>query len=149
MNKAFIREPEFDGRAYCPRCGSIGTAVGEAVLDHHIRPESRRRLGDAAWFCGFARCDAAYFDLLERLVTVEELQAAVYPKDPRAPVCPCFGFTLDDVDADIAEHSPSRTRELLAKSKTPDARCATLAADGQCCIAELQRLYIRGVSAGK
>ncbi|MBW3598085.1 MAG: hypothetical protein KY475_12505 [Planctomycetes bacterium] len=147
MNKAFIREPEFDGRAYCPRCGSVGEAVGEATLDHHIRPEARGHLGDSAWFCSFAKCEAAYFDLLERVVTVAELQQAVYPKDPSAPVCACFGFGRDEIDADVAERSPTRIRELLAKSKSSDARCAVLAADGQCCMAEVQRLYIRGVSA--
>lgn len=28
MNKAFLREPEPDGRAYCPWCQSLGEAVG-------------------------------------------------------------------------------------------------------------------------
>ena len=120
--------------------------MGEATLDHHIRPEARPHLGDSAWFCGFARCEAAYFDLLERVVTADELQAPVYPKDPAAPICACFGFTRDEVDADIAERSPTRVRELLARSKSAEARCARLAADGQCCMAEVQRLYIRGVS---
>lgn len=146
MNKAFVREPEFSGQAYCPRCGSVGTAVTEPVLDYQVKPEFRSRLGQAAWFCGYARCDIAYFDLLERVVTVAELQRAVYPKDPLAPVCACFDFTLDDLDADVEEKTPTRIRALLAKSKTPDAHCSTLAADGQCCMAEVQRLYMRGIS---
>jgi hypothetical protein len=146
MNKAFVREPEFDGRAYCPRCGTLGTAVGEAALDRHVQPRSQTRLGESAWFCGFARCDVAYFDLLERVVEVGELRQAVYPKDPSAPICACFGFTLDDLDADVRERAPTRVRELLAKSKSKDARCRVLAADGQCCMAEVQRLYLRGIA---
>ena len=27
MNKAFVREPDFDGRAFCPRCGALGLPV--------------------------------------------------------------------------------------------------------------------------
>ncbi len=147
MNKAFVREPEFDGRAYCPQCGTLGVAVGEAVLDRHVQPTARTRLGDAAWFCNFARCDVAYFDLLERVVTASELQQAIYPKDPTAPLCACFGFTRDELDADVQEKSPRRIRELLARSKSPEARCSALAADGQCCLAEVQRLYLRAINA--
>jgi hypothetical protein len=148
MNKAFVREPEFDGRAYCPRCGSLGTAVGAMTLDHHVRPESRAIMRDSAWFCGFARCEVAYFDLLERVVPVSELRHPVYPKDPSAAICPCFGFTPDDVDAAIQDRSPASIRELLAKSKSEEARCGVLAPDGECCLREVQRLYIRGTNAG-
>lgn len=148
MNKAFVREPEPDGRAYCPGCGSLGTAVGEATLDQHVRSEHRTTLGDSAWFCGFARCPVAYFDLYERMVPVSQLRGAIYPKDVNAPICPCFGFTLDDVDQAIDQRSPATIRELLEKSKSSEARCATLAPDGQCCLREVKRLYIRGTSDG-
>ena len=146
MNKAFVREPEFDGRAYCPRCGSLGTPVSKAALDHHVQQRSRSRMGDSAWFCSFARCDVVYFDLLECFVTVSELQSTVYPKDAAAPICACFGFTLEDIEADVRQGTPTRIRELLAKSKSDDAQCHTLAADGRCCMREVQRLYMRRIS---
>lgn len=143
MNKAFVREPEFDGRAYCPQCGSLGTPVSSAVLDQHVQQQSRPPMGDSAWFCDFARCDVAYFDLFERAVAVSELRSAVYPKDAASPICACFGFTLEDIEADAREGTPTRIRELLAKSKSSDAQCHTLAADGRCCIREITRLYMR------
>lgn len=146
MNKAFIREPEFDGRAYCPRCGALGTLVDKETLDHHLAPTARLQMGDLAWFCGFARCDVAYFDLFDRLTTADNLQNPVYPKDPAAPVCACFGFTIDEIDADVADGTPTRIRKLLEKSKSPDAHCRTLAADGRCCMREVQRLYMRRIS---
>ena len=146
MNKAFVREPESDGRAYCSRCGALGVAVGKATLDHHIHSDFRVKIGDAAWFCGFAGCDVAYFDLFERVVLVSELQHPIYPKDASVAICSCFGFTVEDVDAAIQERSPLRIRELLAKSKSAQANCGTLAPSGQCCLQEVQRLYIRGVS---
>lgn len=142
MNKAFVREPEFDGKAYCPQCGSLGAAVGEAALDYHVQPAIRTRLGDAAWYCGFAKCDVAYFDLFESSVSVDELASPVYPKHTEAPICACFGFTIDDLEADASDGTPSRIRELLAKSKSSDANCRVLAADGQCCMREIQRLYM-------
>ena len=146
MNKAFVREPEFDGRAYCLRCGSLGTPVNEATLDRHVRKQARARMGDSAWFCAYARCEVAYFDLFERFVVVGELQSAVYPKDAAAPICACFGFTLEDVKADVREGTPTRIRELLAKSKSSEAQCRALAVDGRCCLREVQRLYIKRIA---
>ena len=143
MNKAFVREPESDAQAYCPRCGSLGTPVNAAAMDTHIRPDVRRRMGDAAWFCAFARCDVAYFNTFEAVVTVGELKTPVYPKDLDAPICACFGFTRDDVEADAREGVPTRIRALLARSQSHEARCHTLAADGKCCMREVQRLFMK------
>lgn len=143
MNKAFVREPEFDGRVLCPQCGALGVAVAAPTLDSYVREDSRRRLGDSAWFCNFARCDVAYFDQLEAVVEVDELTTPIYPKDLDAPICPCFSFTLDEIEADVRDTKPRRIRELLAKSQSSAARCASLAADGQCCLPEVQRLYVK------
>jgi hypothetical protein len=145
MNKAFVREPEFDGRAFCPQCGSLGIPVNKATLDRHVHKQSRPRIGESAWFCDFARCNVAYFDLFERFVTVDELQSSVYPKDTAAPICACFGFRLEDIDADVRQGTPTRIRELLAKSKSNEAQCHTLAADGRCCVREVRRLYMRRI----
>lgn len=146
MNKAFVREPEFDGKAYCPKCGSLGTAVSDPTLDQHVQESRRSRLGDAAWFCSFAKCDIAYFDLFESSVSVNELQTPVYPKDADAPICACFGFTIEDLESDVTDGQPARIRELLAKSKSNGANCRVLAADGQCCMREVQRLYMTRIN---
>ena len=143
MNKAFVREPDFDGKAFCPRCGTLGVPVEHGPLDTHIKETSRSKMGDTAWFCGFGRCEVAYFNLFEAVVMVDELQAPVYPKDLDAPMCACFGFGYDDVQADVREGAPLRIRELLAKSKSSDARCTAMAADGRCCMGAVQELYMR------
>ena len=62
MNKAFVREPEFDGRLYCPHCGTLGIAVGVGPLDTHIGPDARAKVGDAAWYCPYRQCEVAYFN---------------------------------------------------------------------------------------
>jgi hypothetical protein len=143
MNKAFVREPEFDGRAFCPRCGNLGTPVEAGPLDTHIRPESRGKMHDAAWFCNFARCDVAYFNLFDAVVLVDELNAPVYPHDPDAPICACFGLTYDDVAADVRDDQPTRIRKLIAQMKSSEPRCYTLAADGRACLSAVQELYMR------
>lgn len=143
MNKAFVREPDFGGRAFCPRCGTEGIPVTSLVLDTHIRSESRSKMQDSAWYCNFARCDVAYFDLLEEVISTEELQTQAYPYDLEAPLCVCFGFTYDEVEADVADGTPTRIRQLLAKSQSSAADCQRLAVDGRCCMSEVQKLYMQ------
>jgi hypothetical protein len=117
--------------------------VGKGPLDNHIRAESRSRLQDNAWFCSHPGCEVAYFNLFERIVLVSELKASVYPSDPDAPICACFGFSYDDVEADVRDAQPTRIRQLLARSRSSEARCQTLAVDGQCCLREVQRLFMK------
>ena len=143
MNKAFVREPEFDGRAYCPRCGTVGTAVDTRPLDPHIPAEFRAKMHDSAWYCGFAGCEVAYFNVLETVVVMDELNAPIYPDDLDAPLCACFGFRYEDVEADVSASQPVRIRQLLAKSQSSEARCQILAVDGKCCLTEVQKLYLK------
>lgn len=143
MNKAFVREPDDDGRGFCPRCGSLSTPVGAAPLDAHVRPTARGKLGQTAWFCSYPPCEVAYFDQLGGVVRTEELQGPVYPKFVEAPVCPCFNFTLEEIEADAEANVPTRIRELLVKSQSPAARCSILAADGRCCLTEVKRIYLK------
>ena len=97
----------------------------------------------SAWYCPYSRCDAAYFNLFESVVLISELAKPVYPYDLDAPICGCFGFAYDDVEADVSEGTPTRIRELLARSQSPEAQCARLAVDGRCCMSTVQELYMR------
>ena len=85
----------------------------------------------------------AYFNLFESVVTLAELNGPVTPKDPQVPLCACFGLTREDVEADVRDGTPTRIRTLNAKATSPEARCATLAASGQCCMTEVRKLYMK------
>jgi hypothetical protein len=148
LNKAFVKEPDPDARVSCPRCGNLATEVGRGPLDTHVLPEHRQRLGDRAWCCSSESCDVVYFDAFGQSVRVVELRKAVYPYKPDAPLCACFGLTMDDIEADVNDGVPVRIRELYAKSQSAEARCATLAVDGQCCLREVQRIYLKWRSQG-
>lgn len=143
MNKAFLREPDDNGDRNCPKCGSLGVPVSSDVLTRQIQPSARSDLSDTAFFCPFARCEVAYFDLFERTAPVDRLNAPVWPKDSDALLCACFGLTANDIEDDLSEGKPTRVRVLLERAKTPAAQCAALAADGRCCVAEVQRYYLR------
>ena len=107
MNKAFVREPESDGRQLCPRCNSLGLPVGAGPLNKYIRPEFRAKMPESAWFCNFPRCEVAYFNEFEEVILADELVCPVYPKDFDAPICACFGLTYDDVEADVRDGKPN------------------------------------------
>ena len=97
----------------------------------------------SAFFCPFAKCEVVYFDMFERRVTVDQLRHGVYPKDPQAPICGCYGMTLAEVEADAQAGEVARVRELLSKAKSGHAPCRTESASGQPCTAEVQRAYMR------
>jgi hypothetical protein len=142
MNKAFVREPDSTD-VFCPRCGAIGTSALWSAVETHVPAESRRDLAAAAYFCPTPGCEVAYFDAFEATVATTNLAAPVFPKDPTAPLCACFGLTTADVEADVEEGVPRRIRELLAKSKSPAARCELASPTGRCCIPEVQKAYFK------
>lgn len=141
MNKAFVREPERTAE-YCPRCGSQGEQVGAEVLGFYLTDEQRRTLAEPANFCPSPQCAVAYFDGFERFVLATALSRPVYPKDATAPVCACFGLTCRDIEQDVAEAVVTRTKAAVEKAKSPDARCAHMAANGRSCVAYVQKYYM-------
>jgi len=142
VNKAFVREPDTND-VLCPRCGAAGVSVMRMTFEAHAPAEARRPLAASVYFCATPNCPVAYFDAFEATVLADALGRPVYPKDPSAPLCPCFGLTLDDVEADVAEATPRRIRELLAKSKSAAARCEELSPTGRSCIPEVQKCYFK------
>ena len=142
MNKAFVKELDnTEGR--CPRCGSPGTAVYQTTLQAHLSAEQLQNLTDSAFFCSQPRCPVVYFDLFDRVVEESAVAVPVYPKNPAAPLCYCFGLTCEDVEQDLAEGVVTRTRGCIERAKSNDARCGTAAPSGQPCVAEVQRYYMK------
>lgn len=143
MNKAFLREPDDNGQRFCPTCGSLGTAVSGDTWRAQVAEPGRIQLAEPAYFCSFARCDTVYFDEFERVVSTAELARGVYPKDPSAPLCGCFGLTCDDVDADVREGAATRVKALMARSKSPEANCRLRSPSGQCCMPEVLKYFTK------
>jgi hypothetical protein len=142
MNKAFLREADTPDPC-CPRCAAIGVETPATALETYLSPQQRRRLSACVYFCPTPDCPIAYFDALEATVEASQLLCPAYPKNPDAPICPCFGFTETEIEADVAEGVPRRIRDLLARAKSPQARCAQAAPAGRCCVPQVQRLYFK------
>lgn len=142
MNKAFVKEPDHTGE-YCPRCGAEGEPVTAATLAARLAPGDRTKLAAAANFCPTPTCEAAYFDGFERVILATELPTPVYPKDPDAPLCACFGLTRADIERDVAEGVVTRVRAAVERAKSPEARCEQHAANGRNCVAYAQKYYFQ------
>jgi bacterioferritin-associated ferredoxin len=142
MNKAFVREPD-QTSDYCPRCGAEGEPVGQETLENYLSAEQLGRVSQRSNFCPTPRCAVAYFDGFERTILVSELGRAVYPKDPAAPICACFGLTGEQIEEDVAEGVATRTRAILEKA----THCARLAANGRSCVAYVQKYYMQLLQA--
>lgn len=142
MNKAFVKESDQDVR-HCPFCGSLGQPVERVTLDHWLKPDARKQVGDSAMFCSQSQCEVAYFDSFERVILIDKLVKPAYPKSAEAPICGCFGLMCADIEADVAEDSVHRTRAAVERAKSPDARCSSLSANGQSCVGEIQRYFFK------
>ncbi|MEN6449835.1 MAG: hypothetical protein ABFC96_05015 [Thermoguttaceae bacterium] len=147
MNKAFVREPDATAE-YCPRCGAKGEPVARETVQFYL-PEGRTpAVADPANFCPSPQCEVVYFDAFERVLLVGDLRTAVYPKDPDAPICACFGLTRQDIEQDVREGVVTRVKAILEKARSPEARCTQRAANGQPCVAYVQKYYMQ-CRAGK
>ena len=142
MNKAFVREPD-SNIDYCLRCGSAGQPVGIETVAFYLSKGTQKKVADPANFCPSPACDVVYFDTFERVILKSDLDKPVYPKDPDAPICACFGLTRHDIEQDVSEGVVTRVKAIIEKSKSPEARCSLMAANGQCCIPYVQKYYIQ------
>lgn len=142
MNKAFVREPDSTAD-YCPRCGSKGEPVGAETLQAFLTEEQRGAITESANFCPSPKCEVVYFDSFERAILTADIQRKVYPKDPTAPICACFGLTQEDVEQDVREGVTTRVKAIVEKAKSPAARCRQMAANGQPCTAYVQKCYLQ------
>lgn len=146
MNKAFVRDPDVV-EEYCPRCGALGENVGGETLDSLLSEPLRVRFAGRASFCPSWRCEVLYFDSLEHQVLVSEVPTPLYPKDSAAPICPCFGFTCEEIEQDVREGGVTRTRAHVERVKQTETPCALRAANGRSCIAYVQRYYLQARQA--
>jgi hypothetical protein len=142
MNKAFVKESD-DAGNHCPKCGSLGTVVFQSTLEAHVPPGLLGELSSTAYFCPHATCNVAYFDQFERTISAEQLIGPVYPKDPDAPICPCFGLTCEDIEAAAGAGDVERVRQHLRRAESDEACCATLSPTGQTCIVAVQRYFMQ------
>ena len=145
MNKAFVRDPE-PTEPRCPTpagCGGIGTPVTRKTLLAHLSEESAKDLSESPYYCPNPNCQVAYFDLWGMTAPSTALQTACYPKNPTAPVCPCFGVTVEKIRSEAEAGRKEFVRDLISKAESPEAQCETESPTGSSCVTEIRKIFLK------
>jgi hypothetical protein len=146
MNKAFVREPDLTD-PLCPQCGSTGEAVEWETVVSLVQAEVLNPTApitrDAPYYCPLAACAVVYFDSLGRAISKGFLKQPAYPKDQESPICPCFGLTTEDIERDLEEGAPTRTRAAVKRAASDEADCLHKNLTGRSCASDVQRFYVR------
>jgi hypothetical protein len=147
MSRAFIKEPEAPGPS-CPSppgCGGTGVPVSRVTLEARLRPDAAARFAADGYFCPNRACEVAYFDAGRERATRNEMVAPGWPKHPDAPLCACFRVAREVFEDFGHRGDKAAMGAFLERTVSPEARCASLAADGRCCATEARRVFLRAL----
>jgi hypothetical protein len=147
MSRAFVREAEAPGPG-CPSppgCGGAGVSVSRVTLQARLGCEAAARFAGEAFFCPDPTCSVAYFDTRGERATRDELLEPAFPKHRGAPLCACFGVSREAIEDLARRGDKAGMRAFLERGASPEARCASRAADGRSCSAEARRVFLRAL----
>jgi len=147
MSRAFVKESD-DKEPRCPSppgCGSVGINVSRATIEANVPEAARVEFHGEAFYCANPTCRVAYFDGYGTRIERDSLLRCAWPKDADSPVCSCFLVTAADIEGWADAGEKVRVRELLERSKGPEARCATRAPDGRRCEENVRRVFLRAL----
>ncbi len=130
----------------CPACGQLGTRVGRLTLGALLKPERRPHIPrqDEIGFCRTPTCEVVYFKNTHALFRTADLSVSVglkKPDDPTAPVCYCFGWTPQKIQAEIKTTGKSTTiDQIKAQVKAGNCYCEVTNPQGSCCLGNVAKV---------
>ncbi|MBI4431739.1 MAG: copper chaperone Copz family protein [Candidatus Omnitrophica bacterium] len=140
-----LHPPQKCGPAKCPECGELGKTVQRITLGALLRPEKRPEIPKQKefCFCRSATCAIVYFAPDRVLFRKDDLSVAVglkEPQDPAAPVCYCFGWTPEKIQAEIRNTGKSTvTDQIKAQVKAGNCYCEVTNPQGTCCLGDVSK----------
>lgn len=150
-----LHPPTRCGPARCPQCGVLGKPVQKITLVTLLKPERRSEIpeGNEFCFCRTAVCDVVYFlpdhplfhknDLLIRVGLKE-------PNDSTVPVCYCFAWTPEKIQAEIKETGKSTVGDQIkAQVKKGNCYCEVTNPQGSCCLGNVSKVVKEALSSRK
>lgn len=127
----------------CPRCGSTGRVVSEETVAAILVPAAAARLAGAETrFCATRDCAAVYYSGDGRIAEKSEATVRIGAKETHDPVplCYCFGFSLADVQRDVASTGDSTIPERIqAEIRAGRCACRRKNPAGMCCLGEVRK----------
>jgi CopZ-like zinc binding protein len=128
----------------CPSNGARSKQVDMLTVRSLVRHLPLGTPGTQYYFCETPGCDVVYFpfDLQAPIFRRADLSVRVGAKEAThpIPVCYCFGFTLKDIETEIAETGRSTVGERIsAEVKASNCACEVKNPSGKCCLGDIAR----------
>lgn len=140
-----LHPPQRCGPAKCPECGELGKTVQRITLGALVKPEKRHTIpaGKEFCFCRSERCDVVYFlpdRVLFRKTDLSVRVALKEPKDPTVPVCYCFGWTSEKIQAELQATGKSTViDQIKAQVQAGNCYCEITNPQGSCCLGNVSQ----------
>ncbi len=141
-----LHPPQKCSSAKCPECGELGKTVQRITLGALVKPEKRSQIPkqEEFCFCRNATCDVVYFIpncLLFRKDDLNVLVGLKEPQNSKAPVCYCFGWTPDKIQAEIKGTSKSTAiDQIKTQVRAGNCYCEVTNPQGSCCLGNVSRI---------
>lgn len=132
-----------DSRQICPHDGSIGQPVQLITLKSLLTPTALEQLDTQAsyHFCSSSGCPVVYISNSGQRFMTTDLKVPVFQKenDTDVPICYCFGWTRQRVQAEIEQTGQSSVLEAIAAHiKAKRCGCDVNNPQGHCCLANVR-----------
>lgn len=147
-----LHPPEKCGPAKCPECGELGKTVQRITLGSLLKPEKRSEIPKQKefCFCKSAICDVVYFipeRVLFRKADLSVLVGLKEPQNPKAPVCYCFGWTPEKIQAEIKNTGKSTViDQIKVQIQAGNCYCEVTNPQGSCCLGNVSKAVKEAVS---
>lgn len=136
----------------CPACGERGKTVGRLTLGALLKADRRPQIPNrqAFCFCKTATCDVVYFLPGRAVFRKDDLSVRVglkEPSDPTVPVCYCFGWTPENIRAELEVTGHSTViDQIKTQVKAGNCYCEVTNPQGSCCLGNVAQAVKNAIS---
>ncbi|MFT8928398.1 MAG: (2Fe-2S)-binding protein [Sporolactobacillus sp.] len=132
----------------CPSCKKRGKKIGLITLKSLLKPSALDTLNAEVnhYFCATKDCNVVYFDINERIYSVQDIKVKVYQKDDTLAVsiCYCFDWTRQRIQDSLRKGLPAPTEYIRKNIKANRCGCEINNPQGSCCLGNVAR-YIKNI----
>jgi hypothetical protein len=127
----------------CPQCAATGQTVGDATIEAMLKPGHAHGLLEVERrFCRTPTCSILYYGTDGRAVGKDAAKERVGAKETTGPIplCYCFGFSVEDVEREIAATGSSDIpARITAEIRAGTCACETTNPSGRCCLGDVNQ----------
>jgi len=129
-------------RAVCSESATDSKKIQRRTIEHMVKPELADKILDSQYYyCADADCPVVYFSMENtNKFTIEDLQVAVFAKDPgkNVNVCYCYDWTRGRIEDEIGTTGVSTaSKEVAEKVRASLCECDIKNPKGTCCLGDI------------